>query len=487
MRIVIRTDGGASIGGGHLMRCLTLALGARANGLSVSFVCREDPMNKWVEKQGFALTRLDPQTTVAADAAATAQAAAGASWLVWDHYGLDAGWVAVVRATAGDTLRILAIDDLDAEPLGSDLVLDQTRLGQPRRHHESGDMIGPTFALLRPEFAALRDRALRRPRSDVRRILVVPGMMDAAGLASAALDALDRLSGVEAEVVMSSASQSRVAVEARVAGRSDRALTLDARDIAERLATADFCIGAGGMTTWERCCLGVPAAIVVVAANQAGVAEAVAQAGAACRVPLATMHDPGRLAGVLKVAFAQSAAMSHAAAALCDGLGTQRVLDALRARLRPLTHDDADRLYRWRLRPEIRAVSHSSGIFSWLSHLDWIERTLQRTDGLWRIYEEAVPRGFVSAVESESGIWRWSFYVGDPASAPGAGGRMLKAMLREIWTCTDAVVVEGEVLADNVASAALHRRLGFVEVERARDGVLVFRLERRQDRTIPKG
>jgi UDP-2,4-diacetamido-2,4,6-trideoxy-beta-L-altropyranose hydrolase len=469
------------------MRCLTLAQAARANGLSVSFVCREDPLIDWVETQGFDLTRLDPQTTVAADAAATAKAAAGASWLVWDHYGLDAGWVAAVRALAGDTLRVLAIDDLDAAPLGSDLVLDQTRLGNPRRHHEAGDMIGPRFALLRPEFAALRDRALRRPRSDVRRILVMPGMMDAAGLAPAALDALDRISGIEAEVVMSSASQSRSAVETRVAERPDRTLTLDARDIAERLATADFCIGAGGMTTWERCCLGVPTLIIVVADNQAGVAEAVARAGAACRVSLDTMQDPDRLAGVLKAAFADSAAMSHAAAGLCDGLGTQRVLDALRARLRPLTHGDAERLYRWRLRPEIRAVSHTSGIFSWKSHLDWIERTLQRSDGLWRIYEEGAPRGFVSAVETDGGTWRWSFYIGDPASAPGAGGRMLKAMLREIWACTDAVVVEGEVLADNVASAALHRRLGFVEVDPARDGVLVFRLERRQDSAVPKG
>lgn len=487
MRIVIRTDAGPSIGGGHLMRSLTLAEAARERGHDVSFVCVDDPMVDRVAAKGFGMVRLVPGTGKLADAEATGRAADRADWLVWDHYGLDTSWLAATRLAAAITLRVMAVDDLDFGPLHSDLVLDQTRIGAPRIHRSPAEMVGPAFALLRPEFADLRERSLGRRGGPVKKVLIAPGMMDAAGLAPSALDALDRLPGLAAEVVMSSSSQSRAAVEARVEGRDDRVLTLDATDMADRLLVADFCIGACGMTTWERCCLGVPSVVVAVADNQSHVAASLAHYGAASVIPLVEASDPSRLAEVLRHAIQVAPGMAGAAAALCDGLGTSRVLDALEARLRPLERDDAKRLYEWRLRPEIRSSSHNRESFSWEAHLEWIERTLTRRDGLWRMYEEGRPRGFVAAVGEAHGAWRWSFYIGDPGAAPGAGGRMLSAMLRELWATTDADAVEGEVLANNTVSAALHRRLGFTEVASERPGVLVFRLDRSQDVAGPSG
>ena len=38
--------------------------------------------------------------------------------------------------------------------------------------------------------------------------------------------------------------------------------------MAELMAAADLAIGAGGSTTWERCCLGLPALSICVADNQ---------------------------------------------------------------------------------------------------------------------------------------------------------------------------------------------------------------------------
>ncbi|MCK4462656.1 MAG: UDP-2,4-diacetamido-2,4,6-trideoxy-beta-L-altropyranose hydrolase, partial [candidate division Zixibacteria bacterium] len=40
-------------------------------------------------------------------------------------------------------------------------------------------------------------------------------------------------------------------------------------NMAEMMARADLAIGGGGTTIWERCCLGLPSLVIVIAQNQA--------------------------------------------------------------------------------------------------------------------------------------------------------------------------------------------------------------------------
>ena len=59
-QVLVRADASASIGSGHVMRCLALALGWRARGAQVRFACREHPGNlcALLESQGFQVLRL---------------------------------------------------------------------------------------------------------------------------------------------------------------------------------------------------------------------------------------------------------------------------------------------------------------------------------------------------------------------------------------------------------------------------------------------
>lgn len=344
MRLVIRADGGPQIGGGHVMRCLTLAQEAARRGHEVKFIVGEGPMVERVRMAGHAVVPLpaEPHTAEAApahahwlsapretDAALTAQVVAQmqADWLIWDHYGLDARWVQKQRdAKAG--LRVLALDDLDDRFLGSDLVLDPARLGSSARVHPvPASLDGPDFALLRPEFAALRPAALaRRDRgTPPQRVLIAPGFMDAAGLAPAALRALEG-TGLEAEVVMGSASQSVSEVQALIAPHEDWTLTLDAPDMAQRMLDADLCIGAGGGTSWERCCMGLPSIVVAVAENQKAGIIALEAAGAAVTMTLRELHA-GALTGKITTALKSVNELASRATHLCDGGGTKRVMD----------------------------------------------------------------------------------------------------------------------------------------------------------------
>jgi UDP-2,4-diacetamido-2,4,6-trideoxy-beta-L-altropyranose hydrolase len=492
MKIAVRVDGSAQIGGGHIVRCLTLAQGARARGHDVVFVCVEDAMTTYLTRQRFEVIELLPQDFAhdaqpphAAwlslpwdiDAARTAQVVQdlGADWLIWDHYGLDARWVDAIHKHSD--VQTLAIDDLDDRALAADLVLDQTRLIGRRADAGGGTMIGPSFALLRPEFAQARETALARRGGPVRRIIITPGLMDAAGLAPLALDALADWDG-EVEVIMGHASQSRAAVEQRIATRDGWQLTLDAADMPDRMVAADLCIGAAGMSTWERCCLGLPTVVIGVAANQMPVCRAVAAKGAAICLSLDDARNPQRLRDAVATASAQTEGMAQAAALLCDGYGTDRVLDCLEATLRPLTPNDAQRLFDWRLSPHVQTASLNQSPFSYDSHLAWMNDVLNRTDGLWRIYVEGGPIGFVSATDQGQGTWQWSFYLGANDAPNGAGGRMLARFVQEIWRDTPCERIKAVVLIGNAASQALHLKLGFRQIGDTNAGQQSYVLDR---------
>lgn len=91
---------------------------------------------------------------------------------------------------------------------------------------------------------------------------------------------------------------------------------------------ADLAIGAGGSTTWERCCMGLPVIGMSIANNQQSGCKTLARSGDVfC---LGESKDVGieLLKEALKVALASSdllVGMSEAGTTLVDGHGAQRV------------------------------------------------------------------------------------------------------------------------------------------------------------------
>ena len=52
-------------------------------------------------------------------------------------------------------------------------------------------------------------------------------------------------------------------------------LHLDTKNMAELMLKADVCIGASGMSMWERCCMGIPSLTITIAKNQQKVTKQV--------------------------------------------------------------------------------------------------------------------------------------------------------------------------------------------------------------------
>jgi UDP-2,4-diacetamido-2,4,6-trideoxy-beta-L-altropyranose hydrolase len=277
-----------AIGTGHLFRCLTLANAMKRKGASISFICRGFPadLDAVLEKNGFDIHRLS-STDPAADAAETMavfRRVGKPHWLVADHYSLDRTWEVRLRPFAE---RIMVIDDLANRPHDCDLLLDQNDLAPQSRRYAGlvvngcKLLLGPRYALLRPEFLEAW-RWSRNRDGNVRRILLSFGGSDPTNETEKALEAI-RILGrpdIIVDVVVGEANEKLDRIRRLCSEAGNFVFYRQANNMAELMSKADLAIGAPGTSTWERCFLGLPAVTVVVAENQLSVAGPVSTAGA---------------------------------------------------------------------------------------------------------------------------------------------------------------------------------------------------------------
>ncbi|WP_169507170.1 UDP-2,4-diacetamido-2,4,6-trideoxy-beta-L-altropyranose hydrolase [Pleomorphomonas koreensis] len=361
-RAIIRADASVLIGIGHVMRCLTLANALSDAGVEVHFICRDHPghLRDLISARGFAVHMLRPgrkgypECTDApphaawlnawpeddAEACRRIIAEIGQTHLaIIDHYGLDRRFEALLR----DVIPCLAVvDDLADRPHACDILLDQNA------GREAGDyeglvsqgttvLAGTRWALLRPEFGQLREASIaRRTKGDLTSILITMGGIDALGVTSRALAALANCGlgeTIRVCAVMGGHSPHLQAVR-DVSTKLPFLVEVlvDDPNMARRMLDADLALGAGGTTSWERCCLGLPSIVSALASNQTRTVDALVEAGAARAVRLTNDYE-GKLGEMIQTLSRSPEAMrrmSSNAAALCDGLGTKRFIEAIR-------------------------------------------------------------------------------------------------------------------------------------------------------------
>jgi len=351
--IAVRVDASAQIGTGHLIRCLTLADALKAAGASTLFLCRHimPQLAALVTGKGHALARLPAAplaqeanplphaawlgTTQDTDAMATLAALPQKlSLVVLDHYALDYRWQTRLRPVA----PLLVIDDLADRRLDCDLLLDQNLNPKGDDRYDllvpanCSKLLGPNYALLRPQFAMLRSHAERDRTAPVKRILVFFGGADITNLTLTAMRMLAAEGAGKVflvDVVIGPINPHRALLETwnREQGEPVILHTTNV-DMPGLMARADLAIGAGGSTTWERCCLGLPTIVVAAADNQREAMSAVEKSGA---IMIAVDGTTLNLAWRQLVSSpAKRQAMSRAATAMVDGLGALRVVEAVR-------------------------------------------------------------------------------------------------------------------------------------------------------------
>ncbi|MGY3929681.1 UDP-2,4-diacetamido-2,4,6-trideoxy-beta-L-altropyranose hydrolase [Aeromonas encheleia] len=360
--IAFRADASLEAGSGHVMRCLTLADALREQGAKCWFICRAHPghladlisardhrchlltakPDSEQEPAGISLLAhaswLGCGWEQDAEQTQTILAELQPDWLVVDHYALDSCWEKILRPHVG---CIMVIDDLADRTHDCDLLLDQNLGRQPDDYRERVPLhctllVGPRYSLLRPEFAALREYSReRRQIPTLKQVLITMGGVDKPNATGRVLEALRQAplpDDCRICVVMGAKAPWLVQVEALAATLPWPTTVLaNVSNIAQLMADSDLAIGAAGSTSWERCCLGLPTLMFVIADNQREVAHHLMSAGAAAVYMLTDNLEDNVINWLHSYVSEPEASinMLKNARKITDGLGVCRVIDII--------------------------------------------------------------------------------------------------------------------------------------------------------------
>ena len=476
---VFRCDASPSLGSGHVVRCHALADALREAGWTCTFASTPETAETVpaLARSGHRLIELTDGACNPASLKAVLPH--GCDILVVDHYRLDAEFEVACRPWAS---RILAIDDLADRRHDCDLLLDPTLGRKPADYvtltpANCSMLLGPDFALLRPQFLAARAAALERRKLQhaARRILVSLGGTDPSNLSLKVLRSIT-LSGVKASVdLVSCGAASHLHELHTLAASSPLEINLHTgvEDMAGLMTNADLAVGAAGTSAWERCTLGLPSLMLITADNQEGVAQSLVQAEAAVSMgPHETVTEQQLATEISALATDTHYLnkMATHAGGLCDGRGTQRTLLAL---LEPIASREGDpvtlrlalasdeaMLLNWQSHAVTRRYARNPAVPTPDEHHAWMQSRLVNPDCLLTVVECAQRPAGVLRLDRQKKIgltYEVSIFIAPERYRQGLGACAL-ALARQLLPGAELIA---EVRADNEASASLFTRAGY--------------------------
>jgi UDP-2,4-diacetamido-2,4,6-trideoxy-beta-L-altropyranose hydrolase len=491
--IIFRVDSSTRIGNGHLMRCRTLAEALQKRGEEVEFICRrhEGDMLELLQKS-FTVHELPaPAATTSKasdgdypawlgvaqedDAVETIKALrARPDWLIIDHYSLDTIWETALRPYAK---RIMVIDDLADRNHDCDLLLDQNLVANLEQRYSGRVaphcplLIGPHYALLQPQYAELHPRTPPR-MGPVERILIYFGGSDQHNLTGLALSAFLNLlrSDITVDIVIDEQSTYAEAIQRQAKYHPNITVHGTLPSLAPLMLSADLAIGAGGATSWERCCLGLPTLVITLADNQIPIAEALNQQGLVRWLGHHNTVKEPALTEILQEVLTTSELeqWSHACLNMVDGKGVGRVVAAiklnddtpLKTRLARL--DDEALLLQWSNDHLVCQNSSNSDKIAKETHRNWFYAKLRKPEQC-RIYIVETDEGLpIGQVRFECHCTKWEIHceLNSITSDRKIGNKVLEKAIYDFHLSNSTAVFSYCINHENLWSKSFFEELG---------------------------
>ena len=495
MNVVFRVDASHLIGTGHVIRCRTLASALRLRGAHICFVTRKHSghMSEALACEGFQVELLSEPDGVGCeigyagwlgvsqeeDAKQTIVALKGlrCDLLVVDHYALDSLWERLLREHAS---KIMVIDDLANRAHDCDVLLDQNySLSGPERYRPWVQascqlLLGPRYALLRPEYVKVRESMTPRTGS-IQRILIYMGGSDIHNITRSALEALSTssLQHLEVDVVIGSNFMHHDEVVRFAKTRPNTTVFGQQIHLADLMASADFAIGAGGASTWERICMDLPSLVICTADNQIPAIEAIASSRLIRYLGIAKHVTVEAIRLVIEQELTVSegiAKQREHSAPVVDGMGAQYVAEILsptpisNLSLRLARAGDVMTYFIWVNDPKVRSSAIQSSTIDLKTHINWFKRTLAKLDcKLYVLEANGIPVGQVR-FERQGEEIAVDYSLGQEVRGRGWGRQLLKlgieALLNET---TGPIYLCATVRITNHVSVAIFEQMGFAK------------------------
>jgi UDP-2,4-diacetamido-2,4,6-trideoxy-beta-L-altropyranose hydrolase len=495
MNIVFRVDASITMGTGHVMRCRTLATELKKHDAYIHFITRAHPghLGEMLARDGFTVTLLPQPADIEdkvdyyatwlgvsqkddADQTIVALADQKPEWLIVDHYGIDSVWETQLQS---HTHKLMVIDDLANRSHECDVLLDHNYvISEQKRYHSLVPshcqlLLGPRYALLRPEYAQYRETM--EPRSSkIRRVLVFMGGADNTNITGKVLFALSavQFAHLEVDVVIGSNFIHKDDVNRQANARLKTHIHSPRTHLADLMVRADLAIGGGGGTTWERLCLGLPSLVLSIAENQIPACEALASSefirylGDGCKIDVTAIESA--LFDILED-IGKLLALENSFKALVDGRGTDRVAEVIIPTpaevlmLRQANSNDALTYFSWVNDPMVRSNAINSEPVDMAIHLEWFDNRLKDVNSYLYVLEAGnLPIGQIR-FEEQSGEATIDYSLDVLVRGRGWANKLLQIGL-ETFPNIRPTLLKATVKPENISSAMTFVRRGFVQL-----------------------
>lgn len=512
MNIFFRVDASSQIGSGHVIRCLTLAKVLEKHGANCKFICRDhqNNFNEKIRKENFEIMAL-PYLNKLKSIRRTKNVVSdyskwiGASWnddakqtidilkkekidwLIVDHYGLDKKWEKKLRPY---TKKIMVIDDFLDREHDCDLFLNQNLISNKVKFkknlpHDCVTLLGPDYALLQPSYRKLHKTTAARS-GPIKRVLIYFGGTDCGELIKTTILSFIKLKKQELflDIVLNQKTKNLNEIETLAKFNKKIKIYFEMRSLDNLISRADLSIGAGGVTSWERCCLGLYTLVVTLEKNQILIAKALQKKKLAKWIGDIEHINQKKIVSALKEVFKNDISkLSDNCKQITDGNGTRKVsaiisLNSdikLKARLAKI--EDKDLVFNWANDPLVRKNALDKKKISKLKHSRWFSSRIFNLSKFNIFIVETIDELPVGQVrfEKKRNQWIVSYSIANYARGKGLGTKLLKTAIR-VFGRNGQFKIIGYVKKNNFKSCKIFEKLGFKSIKYKNNNIKIFKL-----------
>lgn len=341
MRVLFRVDASQELGFGHLRRCLTLAQVLKKRDCDSIFLTKDyDGLGiKMIQKNGFKkIEVMDSKINLKCDFdnLKTTVFKYNVNFVVTDSYALTNSYYHKIKRLG---LKILVINDLVKNRIPADIILNQNIYADRLSYSANRNtklLLGPRYALIKEDF--LFHRTYYKPSKQLRKILVTLGMEGCKSKVKGIFKIIKALKELRhhkfnLKIIGKIGPDIKIFMK-KPLNNNDLKFHLKetVNNIWEDMLWADLVICAGGTTTYELCCLGIPFMTIVVADNQELNAKVLERKKISINLGWYNKLNTEEIKNNLQYLigdYKRRMLMSKNGRELVDGRGAKRVLDIM--------------------------------------------------------------------------------------------------------------------------------------------------------------
>ena len=276
---LIRADGNAKIGAGHLMRCLTIAdaLGEYVSSREIRFVCADGQSAELAQSRGYEayILESDPQDMEAELSVwqNIPEVNKNTTDIIVDSYYVTKRYLREL----GQYGKVTLLDDMGEECFPADRIINYNAFADRARYEslyrDSGAelILGSKYVPVRPQFRGKTYWV----REKVKAILITTGGGDIGNIAGQILRRLDE--GVQEKIyyhlIIGNFNPHFAEMKALEEKSANLRLHHNVQDMADLMCQCDLAVTAGGSTVYELAAVGVPFICFSYAENQEKITE----------------------------------------------------------------------------------------------------------------------------------------------------------------------------------------------------------------------